>query len=46
LEDRDRRDSTSAHSPLRVAPGAIVVNSTGMEVADVVEEIVRRMGEA
>jgi cytidylate kinase len=46
LEDRDRRDSTRAHSPLRVAPGAIVVNSTGMEVAGVVEEIVRRMGEA
>jgi cytidylate kinase len=46
LEERDHRDSTRAHSPLRVAPGAIVVNSTGMEVPDVVEEIVRRMGAA
>lgn len=46
LEDRDRRDSTRAHSPLRVAPGAIMVNSTGMVVEEVVEEIVRRMGQA
>lgn len=44
LEERDRRDSTRAHSPLRVAPGAIVVDSTGMGVVDVVDEIVRRMG--
>jgi len=46
LEDRDRRDSTRAHSPLRVAPGAIVVNSTGMAVDEVVDEIVRRMDQA
>lgn len=46
LEERDRRDSTRAHSPLRVAPGAIVVDSTGMVVPDVVEEIVRRMDRA
>lgn len=46
LEERDRRDSTRAHSPLRVAPGAIVVDSTGRTVADVVEEIVRRMDQA
>ena len=46
LEERDHRDSTRTHSPLRVAPGAIVVNSTGKEAADVVEEIVRRMGAA
>ena len=43
LEERDHRDSTRAHSPLRIAPGAMVVNSTGRYVADVVEEIVRRM---
>jgi cytidylate kinase len=46
LEDRDRRDSTRAHSPLRVAPGAIVVNSTGMAVEAVVDEIVRRIDQA
>jgi len=46
LEDRDRRDSTRAHSPLRVAPGAIVVNSTGRVVDEVVDEIVRRMDRA
>lgn len=46
LEDRDRRDSTRAHSPLRVAPGAIEVNSTGMVVEEVVDEIMRRMDRA
>lgn len=43
LEERDLRDSTRAHSPLRVAPGAIVVDSTGMAVAEVVDEILRRI---
>ena len=43
LEERDHRDSTRAHSPLRIAPGAMMVNSTGRDVAEVVEEIVRRM---
>ncbi len=46
LAQRDRRDSTRAHSPLRVAPGALVVDSTGRTVADVVEEIIRRMDRA
>jgi len=37
---RDRRDSGRAASPTRVAPDALVIDSTGREVADIVEEIV------
>ncbi|HEX3391788.1 MAG TPA: (d)CMP kinase [Solirubrobacteraceae bacterium] len=36
---RDERDSTRAHSPLRAAPGAIVLDTTGMGVAQAVERI-------
>ena len=42
---RDRSDSTRSTSPLVVAPGAMVVDTTGREVADVVEEIVTRFEE-
>jgi CMP/dCMP kinase len=37
---RDQRDSTRTHSPLRAASGAIVLDTTGMTVAQVVERIV------
>lgn len=40
LARRDRLDSTRAASPLAVAPGAAVVDSTGRGVDEVVEEIV------
>jgi cytidylate kinase len=33
---RDERDSTRAHSPLQTAPGAIVLDTTGMTVEQVV----------
>lgn len=36
---RDERDSTRAHSPLQAAPGAIVLDTTGMAVEQVVERI-------
>jgi cytidylate kinase len=36
---RDERDSTRAHSPLRPAPGAVTLDTTGMEVAQVVARI-------
>jgi cytidylate kinase len=36
---RDERDSTRAHSPLEAAPGAIVLDTTGMTVEQVVEHI-------
>jgi cytidylate kinase len=36
---RDERDSTRAHSPLQAAPGAFVLDTTGMSVEQVVERI-------
>ncbi|HXC23628.1 MAG TPA: (d)CMP kinase [Solirubrobacteraceae bacterium] len=36
---RDERDSTRAHSPLEAAPGAVVLDTTGMTIAQVVERI-------
>jgi cytidylate kinase len=36
---RDARDSTRAHSPLEAAPGAIVLDTTGMTIEQVVERI-------
>jgi cytidylate kinase len=37
---RDQRDSTRAHSPLEAAPGAVVLDTTGMTVEQVVARIV------
>ncbi|HEV3401676.1 MAG TPA: (d)CMP kinase, partial [Acidimicrobiales bacterium] len=42
LARRDRLDSTRATSPLSVADGAVVVDSTGRSVDEVVDEIVDR----
>ena len=36
---RDERDSTRAHSPLRPAPGAVTLDTTGLSVEQVVERI-------
>jgi cytidylate kinase len=36
---RDQRDLTRAHSPLEAAPGALVLDTTGMRVEQVVERI-------
>jgi CMP/dCMP kinase len=36
---RDERDSTRAHSPLQAAPGAVVLDTTGMTFEQVVEHI-------
>jgi cytidylate kinase len=36
---RDQRDSTRAHSPLHAAPGAVVLDTTGMDVEQVVHRI-------
>jgi cytidylate kinase len=36
---RDERDSTRAHSPLKAAPGAVVLDTTGLSVEEVVERI-------
>jgi CMP/dCMP kinase len=36
---RDQRDATRAHSPLQTAPGAVVLDTTGMRIEHVVEHI-------
>lgn len=36
---RDQRDSAREHSPLRAAPGAIVLDTTGLSLDQVVERI-------
>jgi cytidylate kinase len=36
---RDERDATRAHSPLAAAPGAVVLDTSGLSVEDVVERI-------
>lgn len=36
---RDERDSKRAHSPLQAAPGAVVLDTTGMAIEQVVERI-------
>lgn len=46
-EERDRRDRMRDHSPLRRAPDAVVIDSTGIPANEVVErivELVRRRG--
>jgi cytidylate kinase len=40
---RDVRDSTREHSPLRVADGAVYVDTTTLTVGEVVEAILRRL---
>jgi cytidylate kinase len=36
---RDQRDATREHSPLQPASGAVVLDTTGLEVREVVERI-------
>ena len=43
---RDERDSTRAHSPLRAAPGALTLDSSGLAVEDVVARIAALVREA
>ncbi|HEX2736561.1 MAG TPA: (d)CMP kinase [Acidimicrobiia bacterium] len=43
LARRDALDSQRAASPLRIAPDALVIDSTQMSVDDVVAEVVRRV---
>jgi cytidylate kinase len=45
IEARDRLDAGRAESPLRVADGATVIDSTGRSVDDVVDEIVAVAGQ-
>lgn len=41
--ERDRRDSTRADSPLKIADDAIVIDSTGKNIDEVFEEMMRRI---
>jgi len=43
LLERDRRDVTRNHSPLRAAPDALVIDSTTLSVGEVVERIHRHV---
>jgi cytidylate kinase len=36
---RDERDATREHSPLAAAPGAVLLDTSGLTVEDVVERI-------
>ena len=44
--ERDRRDSTRADSPLKVADDAIVIDSTGKSIDEVFEEMMGRINHA
>lgn len=39
LAERDKSDSTRAVSPLSVAPDAVVIDTTGVPVSDVIEKV-------
>jgi cytidylate kinase len=41
IERRDERDRTRADSPLRPAPGAIIIESSGRDVESVVQEVLQ-----
>jgi cytidylate kinase len=41
--ERDRKDSTRADSPLREADGAVVVDTSGLSIDDVVDRIIEML---
>ena len=45
IKDRDEKDKTRAHSPLRTADDAIVVDTTGKTINEVVAFIIRQIAE-
>lgn len=44
LAARDKKDSSRSAAPLKVAPGAHVIDSTCLGIEEVVDEVVRRLG--
>jgi cytidylate kinase len=40
IQDRDRRDSTRAHSPLRAAPDAVELDTTGLTIEQVAARVI------
>ena len=43
MEERDLKDRTREHSPLTRADDAIHIDTTGMSIAQVVDELARRI---
>jgi len=41
LAERDKSDSTRAASPLAVAADAVVIDTTGLPIGDVIEQVLR-----
>ena len=39
IEQRDRLDSTRSAAPLRAADDAVVIDTTGLEAADVIDRV-------
>jgi cytidylate kinase len=44
MKKRDEIDSTRTHAPLTVAPDAIVIDTTGLTVQEVVEKVLGLLG--
>lgn len=44
LANRDKIDSTRAASPLKIAEGAVMIDSTHLTIDGVVDEVIRRLG--
>ncbi|MCA1601048.1 MAG: (d)CMP kinase, partial [Acidobacteria bacterium] len=40
MTERDRRDSTRADSPLRIAENAVVIDSTGLSIDEVFAKMI------
>ena len=40
LAERDKSDSTRAASPLAIAPDAVVIDTTGIPIADVIDKVI------
>jgi cytidylate kinase len=43
MTERDQRDSRRAHAPLRPAPDALVVDTTNLALAEVVDTLLQRV---
>jgi cytidylate kinase len=43
MQERDERDSGRAHAPLRAASDAIILDTTGLSLAEVVDALVKRV---
>jgi cytidylate kinase len=44
VSERDRLDSTRATAPLKIADGAIVIDTTALNMEQVIETVIARLG--